>query len=208
MLNKEFDMERISWKGGTLLSPVPAVLVSCGTVEKPTALTVAWTGIISSDPPRMYISVRPERHSYGIIKDSGEFAVNMLPSTLVRALDYCGIKSGKNEDKLAAKRLIAEPCTKISAPQIAQSRITLECKVFDVIPQGSHDMFLADILAVNIDKSLIDERGRLKIEQAGLVAYAHGTYFALGKKVGTFGFSCKQKRTKNVNIKNPDKRHK
>lgn len=195
-------MEKITWKGGTLLSPVPAVLVSCGTVEKPTALTIAWTGIISSDPPRTYISVRPERHSYGIIKGSGEFAVNMLPSTLVRALDYCGIKSGKNEDKLSEKRLIAAPCTQISAPQIEQSRITLECKVFDVIPQGSHDMFLADIVAVNIDKSLLDERGRLKIEQAGLLAYAHGTYFALGKKVGTFGFSCKQKRTKNVNIKN------
>lgn len=195
-------MEKVSWKGGTLLSPVPAVLVSCGTVEKPTALTVAWTGIVSSDPPRMYISVRPERHSYGIIKESGEFAVNMLPSTLVRALDYCGIKSGRNEDKLTAKKLIAEPCTKISAPQIEQSRITLECKVFDVIPQGTHDIFLADILAVNIDKSLLDERGRLKIEQAGLMAYAHGTYFALGKKVGTFGFSCKQKRTKDVNIKN------
>lgn len=195
-------MEKVSWKGGTLLSPVPAVLVSCGTVEKPTALTVAWTGIVSSDPPRMYISVRPERHSYGIIKESGEFAVNMLPSTLVRALDYCGIKSGRNEDKLTAKKLIAEPCTKISAPQIEQSRITLECKVFDVIPQGTHDIFLADILAVNIDKSLLDDRGRLKIEQAGLMAYAHGTYFALGKKVGTFGFSCKQKRTKNVNIKN------
>lgn len=199
-------MEKITWKGGTLLSPVPAVLVSCGTVEKPTALTIAWTGIISSDPPRTYISVRPERNSYGIIKDSGEFAVNMLPSTLVRALDYCGIKSGKNEDKLAAKKLIAAPCTQISAPQIEQSRITLECKVFDVIPQGSHDMFLADIVAVNIDKSLLDERGRLKIEQAGLLAYAHGTYFTLGKKVGTFGFSCKQKRTKNVNIKNQKKR--
>lgn len=195
-------MEKVTWKGGTLLSPVPAVLVSCGTMEKPTALTIAWTGIISSDPPRTYISVRPERHSYDIIKDSGEFAVNMLPSTLVRALDYCGIKSGKNEDKLSEKRLIAAPCSKISAPQIEQSRITLECKVFDVIPQGSHDMFLADIVAVNIDKSLLDERGRLKIEQAGLLAYAHGTYFALGKKVGSFGFSCKQKRSKNVNIKN------
>ncbi|MBD5112292.1 MAG: flavin reductase family protein [Ruminococcaceae bacterium] len=195
-------MEKVTWKGGTLLSPVPAVLVSCGTMEKPTALTIAWTGIISSDPPRTYISIRPERHSYDIIKDSGEFAVNMLPSTLVRALDYCGIKSGKNEDKLSEKRLIAAPCSKISAPQIEQSRITLECKVFDVIPQGSHDMFLADIVAVNIDKSLLDERGRLKIEQAGLLAYAHGTYFALGKKVGSFGFSCKQKRAKNVNIKN------
>ena len=199
-------MSKVSWKGGTMLSPVPAVLVSCGSMEKPTALTVAWTGIISSDPPRMYISVRPERNSYNIIKESGEFAVNMLPSSFTRQLDYCGIKSGRNEDKLAKKKLTAIPCGKISAPQIAQSKISLECKVFDVIPQGSHDMFLADILAVNIEEDLIDENGRLCIEKAGLAAYAHGTYFALGKKIGTFGYSCRTKRTKEVARKNPPKR--
>lgn len=194
-------MGKISWKGGTLLSPVPAVLVSCGTVEKPTALTIAWTGVICSDPPRLYISVRPERNSYGIIKESGEFAVNLMPSELVRAVDYCGIKSGKTENKLDKYRLTALPCGKISAPQIRESRITLECKVFDVIPQGSHDMFLADILAVNIDEDLLDEKGALKIERAGLMTYAHGAYFALGKKIGTFGFSTKQRRGKSVNIK-------
>lgn len=201
-------MEKVSWKGGTLLAPVPAVLVSCGSVEKPTALTIAWTGIISSDPPRTYISVRPERNSYALIKESGEFAINMLPSALVKSLDYCGIKSGKNEDKLAKRKLTAAPCTQISAPQIEQSRITLECKVTEVIPQGSHDMFIADILAVNVDKELLDEKGRLKIEQAGLLAYAHGTYFALGKKIGSFGFSCKQKRVKDVKMKNPKKKKK
>lgn len=194
-------MGKISWKGGTLLSPVPAVLVSCGTVEKPTALTIAWTGVICSDPPRLYISVRPERNSYGIIKESGEFAVNLMPSELVRAVDYCGIKSGKTENKLDKYRLTALPCGKISAPQIKESRITLECKVFDVIPQGSHDMFLADILAVNIDEDLLDEKGALRIERAGLMTYAHGAYFALGKKIGTFGFSTKQRRGKSVNIK-------
>lgn len=199
-------MEKITWKGGTLLAPVPAVLVSCGTVEKPTALTVAWTGIISSDPPRLYISVRPERNSYGIIKETGEFAVNMLPSSFVKSLDYCGIKTGKTEDKLAKRHLTPLPCTNISAPQIAQSKITLECKVCEIKPQGSHDMFIADIVSVNIDKELIDEKGRLKIEQAGLLTYAHGTYFALGKKIGTFGFSCKQKREKQVNMKNPKKK--
>ncbi len=201
-------MEKVTWKGGTLLAPVPAVLVSCGSVEKPTALTVAWTGIISSDPPRTYISVRPERNSYAIIKKSGEFAINMLPSTLVKSLDYCGIKSGKTEDKLAKRKLTAAPCANISAPQIEQSKITLECRVTDVIPQGSHDMFIADILAVNVDSSLLDEKGRLMIEQAGLLAYAHGTYFALGKKIGSFGFSCKQKRVKEVNMKNPKKKKK
>ncbi|MDE6728108.1 MAG: flavin reductase family protein [Oscillospiraceae bacterium] len=199
-------MSKITWKGGTLLAPVPAILVSCGTVEKPAALTIAWTGIISSDPPRTYISVRPERNSYEIIKQSGEFCINMMPSSTVRTLDYCGIKSGKNEDKLAKRKLTALPCTKISAPMIAQSKISLECKVIDIQPQGSHDMFLAEILAVNIEDDLIDEKGRLMIEQAGLLTYAHGTYFALGKKIGSFGFSTKQKRGKEVNRKKPKKK--
>ena len=171
-------MEKVQWKPGTLLAPVPAVLVSCGTMEKPTALTIAWTGIICSDPAKTYISVRPERNSYNIIKESGEFVINMMPSTLVRSLDYCGIKSGKNEDKLGKMKL------------------SIECKVTEILPQGSHDMFIAEITSVNIAKDLIDEKGKLHIEKAGLMAYAHGTYFALGKKIGTFGFSVKPKRTK------------
>ena len=199
-------MSKVTWKGGTLLAPVPAVLVSCGTVEKPAALTIAWTGIISSDPPKTYISVRPERNSYEIIKQSGEFCVNMMPSLSVRSLDYCGIKSGKNEDKLEKRKLTALPCTKISAPMIAQSKIALECKVTDIQPHGSHDMFIAEIVAVDIEEELIDDKGRLMIEQAGLLAYAHGTYFALGKKIGTFGFSTKQKRGKEVHRKNPPKK--
>lgn len=190
-------MEKVQWKGGTLLSPVPAVLVSCGTLEKPTALTIGWTGITCSDPPKTYISVRPERNSHDIIKETGEFVINMMPSSFVRQVDYCGIKSGRTEDKLAKMKLIPQECANVSAPQIAQSPITLECKVTDIIPLGSHDMFMADILSVNIAKELLDERGRLKIEQAGLMAYAHGTYFALGKKIGTFGFSVKPKRAKN-----------
>lgn len=190
-------MEKVQWKGGTLLSPVPAVLVSCGTLEKPTALTIGWTGITCSDPPKTYISVRPERNSHDIIKETGEFVINMMPSSFVRQVDYCGIKSGRTEDKLAKMKLVPQECANVSAPQIAQSPITLECKVTDIIPLGSHDMFMADILSVNIAKELLDERGRLKIEQAGLMAYAHGTYFALGKKIGTFGFSVKPKRAKN-----------
>ena len=190
-------MEKVTWKGGTLLSPVPAVLVTCGTVEKPAGLTIGWTGITCSEPPKTYISVRPSRNSYGIIKESGEFVINMLPSHMVRQLDYCGIKSSRDEDKLAKMKLVPQPCRNVSAPQIAQAVISLECRVSDVIPLGSHDMFLADILSVNIAKDLIDERGRLRIEQAGLLAYAHGTYFALGKKIGTFGYSVKPKRPKN-----------
>lgn len=190
-------MEKVQWKGGTLLSPVPVVLVTCGTVEKPAGLTIGWTGITCSDPPKTYISVRPERNSHDIIKENGEFVINMMPSSFVRQVDYCGIKSSKNEDKLAKMKLIPTASNNISAPQIAQAAISMECRVTDVIPLGSHDMFMADILSVNIDKSLIDERGRLKIEQAGLMAYAHGTYFALGKKIGSFGYSVKPKRPKN-----------
>lgn len=190
-------MEKVTWKGGTLLAPVPAVLVTCGTPEKPAGLTVAWTGITCSDPPKTYISVRPSRNSYEIIKQSGEFVINMLPSHMVRQLDYCGIKSSRDEDKLAKMKLVPQECTNVSAPQIAQAVISLECRVSDVIPLGSHDMFLADILSVNIAKDLIDERGRLRIEQAGLLTYAHGTYFALGRKIGTFGYSVKPKRAKN-----------
>lgn len=190
-------MEKVTWKGGTLLSPVPAVLVTCGTMEKPAGLTIGWTGITCSEPPKTYISVRPSRNSYDIIKQSGEFVINMLPSHMLRQLDYCGIKSSRDEDKLAKMKLVPQPCQNVSAPQIAQAVISLECRVSDVIPLGSHDMFLADILSVNIAKDLIDERGRLRIEQAGLLAYAHGTYFALGKKIGTFGYSVKPKRPKN-----------
>lgn len=194
-------MEKTQWKGGTLLSPVPAVLVSCGTMEKPTALTIAWTGIACSDPPKTYISVRRERNSYEIIKKSGEFVINMMPSSFVRQVDYCGIKSGKTEDKLAKMKLVPQESKLISAPQIAQSPISMECRITDIIPLGSHDMFMADILAVNVANSLLDERGRLRIEQAGLMAYAHGSYFALGKKIGSFGFSVKPKRPKNPKYK-------
>ncbi len=198
-------MEKVQWKGGTLLAPVPAVLVSCGTVEKPAAITIAWTGIINSDPPKTYISVRPSRNSYNIIKESGEFVINMMPSSFVRQVDYCGIKSGKHEDKLAKQRLTAQKSNIVSAPQIEQCPISLECKVTDVLPQGSHDMFIAEIVSVNIAEHLIDEKGRLMIEKAGLMAYAHGTYFALGKKIGSFGFSVKPKRAKNPHYKKKKK---
>ena len=189
-------MEKVQWKPGTLLSPVPVVLVSCGTMDKPTALTIGWTGIVYSDPAKTYISVRPERNSYNIIKESGEFVINMMPSTFVRQVDYCGIKSGKTEDKLGKMKLIPMESNTVSAPQIAQAPISIECRVTDVLPQGSHDMFIAEITSVNIDKTLIDEKGKLHIEKAGLMAYAHGTYFALGKKIGSFGFSVKPKRAK------------
>lgn len=190
-------MSKISWKGSTLLAPVPAALVSCGTVEEPNALTVAWTGITCSDPPMTYISVRPERYSYDIIKASGEFVINLTSGAMARATDFCGVRSGREMDKLAAAGLTVESATAVAAPVIAQSPLALECRVKQVIPLGSHDMFLAEIVAVDVEEKLLDDAGKLHLEKAGLMAYSHGEYFAMGKKIGSFGYSVRKKRPKN-----------
>lgn len=189
-------MKKIKWKGGTLLAPVPPVMVTCGDMENANIITIAWTGIINSEPPKTYISVRPSRHSYGIIKEKGEFVINLTPSRLVRTADFCGIYTGKNVDKFAKCKLTKEEANEVSAPVIAECPVALECKVTDIVPLGTHDMFIADIVAVDVDEELIDEKGKLHLEKAGLTAYAHGDYFALGKKIGSFGFSVKKKSQK------------
>lgn len=194
-------MSKIQWKGSTLLAPVPAALVSCGTMENPNALTVAWTGITCSDPPMTYISVRPERYSYEIIKNSGEFVINLTTGAMACATDFCGVRSGREMDKLAAAGLTVEPANAVSAPVITQSPLSLECKVRQIIPLGSHDMFLAEIVAVDVEEKLLDEAGKLRLEKAGLMAYSHGEYFAMGKKIGSFGYSVRKKRPKNPNGK-------
>ena len=181
-------MSKIKWKGGTLLAPVPPVMVSCGTMEKPNIITVAWTGLINTIPPKTYISVRPSRHSYELIKESGEFAINLTPTSLVKQADWCGIHTGRKVDKFARCNLTPDEANEISAPLILECPISLECKVFDVIPMGTHDMFLADIVAVDVAPGLLDKSGRLCIERAHLAAFAHGEYFELGKKIGKFGF--------------------
>ncbi len=186
-------MKKQHWNGGAMLGPVPPALVSCGTVEKANALTIAWTGIINTIPPKTYISVRPERYSYDIIKESGEFVINLPTEKIVKAVDYCGCRTGAKEDKLAKCGLTVSPSVKISAPMIDQSPVSLECKVTDIIPLGSHHMFLADIVGVNVDEDLLDEKGKLHLSKAGLCAYAHGEYFSLGKKIGDFGFSVRRK---------------
>lgn len=188
-------MSKIAWKGGTLLAPVPAVMISCGTMEKANVLTVAWTGIVNSTPPKTYISVRPSRYSYEIIKESREFVINLTPSDLVRATDSCGVLTGAKVDKFEKFGLVKEQGQEVAAPLIGQSPLSLECRVTDIIPMGSHDMFLADIVAVDIDETLIDKDGKLHLDRAKLMAYAHGEYFALGKKIGSFGFSVKKRRT-------------
>ncbi len=186
-------MKKVTWKGGTLLAPVPPALVSCGSMEKPNVLTVAWTGILCSDPPKTYVSIRPSRYSYELIKESGEFVINLPTVELAKAADYCGVHSGRNKDKFALMGLQAQACSSVSAPQIAQSPVTLECRVTDQIALGSHDMFIADIVAVNVAEELVDEDGKLHMERMKPIAYAHGDYFALGKQLGSFGFSVRKK---------------
>lgn len=186
-------MAKAIWKAGTLLAPVPPVLVSCGTLEKPNVLTIAWTGIVNTNPPMTYISVRPERYSHDIIADSGEFVVNLSTVALLRATDFCGVKSGRDTDKCKLCKLTAEAASQLGAPMIAESPLSIECRVKKILPLGSHDMFLAEIVAVNVDSKLIDKAGKLDLSAAGLLAYAHGEYFELGKRLGTFGYSVRKK---------------
>lgn len=189
-------MEKINCKAGTLLAPVPAVLVSCGSLEKPNALTIAWTGIVNSQPPMTYISVRKSRFSHALIKESGEFVINLVNAELLRAADFCGVRSGRDVDKFALCALKAAASEKVSAPSIESAPVSLECRVTEVLELGSHDMFLAEIVNVRVDASLVEESGRIAYEKAGLVAYSHGEYFALGKKLGKFGYSVEKKRRK------------
>lgn len=189
-------MGLLTWKGGTLEAPLPPVLVSCGTPEHPNVLTIAWTGIVNTMPPITYISVRPERYSYDLIKNSGEFVINLPTEELVPAIDFCGVKSGRDLDKIAACGLHTEPGETVQAPLILESPVHLECKVRQVLPLGSHDMFLADITAVRVDEDYVDANGRLCMERCHLAAYIHGTYYSIGQALGTFGFSVKKKQKK------------
>ncbi len=189
-------MAKIKWKPGTLLSPVPPALISCSYEGKDNLITIAWTGIVNSDPPKTYISVRTERFSYDLIKNSGEFVINLPSSHIVRSIDFCGVKSGREVDKFKLCKLTKEKATSVSCPMVAESPVSLECKVTDIIPLGSHDMFIADIVAVNVDERYIDEKGRFMAEKCSLAAYAHGKYFALGKKIGSFGYSVKKKKNR------------
>lgn len=182
------------WKPGNMLYPVPAVMVSCGRQgEKANIITVAWAGTICSDPVMVSVSIRPERYSYGIIKETGEFVVNLVNNGLVFAADYCGVKSGRDVDKFREMRLTPLPSRQIGAPGIAESPVCLECKVTQVIPLGTHDMFLAQVVGVSVDEQYMDEKGKFHLNSAGLVAYSHGEYFELGKKLGSFGYSVRKK---------------
>ena len=189
-------MAKIQWRGGALLAPVPPAIVTCANGEERNLITIAWTGIVNTIPPKTYISVRPSRHSYHIIKESGVFAINLTTKDLVRAADWCGVHTGKKVDKFERCHLSTEEASEIDCPILSDSPLTLECRVSQIIPLGSHDMFLADIVAVDVNEELIDRDGKLHLERANLAAYAHGDYYELGKKIGNFGFSVAKKKKK------------
>ena len=186
-------MAKEYWKPGNMLYPLPAVMVSCQREgEKPNIITVAWAGTICSDPAMLSISVRKERYSYDIIKETGEFVVNLTTKNLCRAADFCGVRSGRDVDKFKEMKLTPQPSEKVKAPGILESPVNIECKVKEVIPLGTHDMFMAEIAAVRIDDKYMNETGKFELNSAGLVTYSHGEYFELGEKLGTFGFSVKK----------------
>lgn len=182
------------WKPGNMLYPLPAVLVTAADRQGNTnVLTVAWTGTVCSDPPMVSISVRKERHSYHMIRETGEFVINLTTAKLAFATDYCGVKSGRDVDKFRTMKLTPLPADKVGAPLIRESPVNIECQVTQVIRLGSHDLFLAKVAAVHADEAYMDEKGRFSFEKAQPVVYSHGSYYMLGKKLGTFGYSVKKR---------------
>lgn len=189
---------REDFKPGTLIYPLPAVLVSCGeTEEEKNLLTVAWTGTICSDPAMCYISVRKERHSHAILKRTGEFVINLTTRTLCRATDWCGVRSGRDYDKFKEMNLTPLWAKHVKAPLVAESPVAIECRVKQVLELGTHDMFIAEVVGIEVDPQYINpETGKFELERADLVAYSHGEYYTLGEKIGTFGYSVRKKRRK------------
>lgn len=195
-------MSKVQWKSGTFIYPIPAVMVSCGTMEESNIITVAWTGILNTNPAMCYISVRPERYSHDIIKKNGEFAINLTTRQLAYATDWCGVKSGRDVDKFKEMKLTKEKANIISVPLIKESPVSVECKVKEIVPLGSHDMFIAEIVAIDADEKYIDEKGAFDISKCDLIAYANGGYYPLESKIGKFGYSVqkKSKTAKNSKI--------
>ncbi|MDE6612601.1 MAG: flavin reductase family protein [Muribaculaceae bacterium] len=183
-----------SWKPGTLLYPLPAVLVSCGDSKSSNLFTVAWTGIICTDPAMLYISVRPERYSYDLIKANMQFTVNLTTADMARATDYCGVRTGRDTDKWSDCGLHRHAGVAVECPAVEESPLSLECRVTAVLPLGTHHMFMARIVNVLADERYMDaETGKFRLEDAGLMNYSHGAYFTQGLRLGTFGFSVKKK---------------
>lgn len=188
-------MGRENWRAGNMLYPLPAVMVSCQRPgEKPNIITVAWTGTVCSSPAMVSISVRPERYSYDIIKETGEFVINLTTEKLARATDFCGVRSGRDVDKFAQMQLTAGKSVHVKAPLIEESPVNIECRTVQILELGSHHMFVAEVLGVDVDDKYLDKNGKFQLNQAGLMVYSHGEYFGLGKKIGKFGYSVRRKK--------------
>lgn len=187
---------KINSKAGPMLAPLPSVMVSCGTMQDSNILTVAWTGIVNSDPPMTYISVRTSRHSHDIIEESGAFVINLVTADIAKAMDFCGVRSGRDLDKFAETGLTREAADKVDAPMIAESPVNLECRVKEIIRLPSHDMFLSEIVAVHVDDKFVDDKGAYHFGQMGLVAFSHGKYYRLrSEETGFFGYSVMKPKT-------------
>lgn len=187
-------MSKVIWKAGTFIYPLPAVLVTSGTMEKSNIMTVAWTGILNTNPAIVYISVRPERYSYNLIKENKEFAINLTNEKLAYATDWCGVRSGAKFDKFKEMHLTKEKAEFIKCPLIKESPVSIECKVIDIKELGSHHMFMAEVLSIDADEQYIDEKGAFDISKCNLISYANGGYYTQGKKIGKFGYSVKKKK--------------
>lgn len=182
-----------NWKPGTMIYPLPAVLVTCGNMQSSNIITIAWTGTLCTNPPLCYISVRPERHSYEMIRQTMEFTINLTTEDMVRATDWCGVRSGSEYDKWQQTGLTPEPGVKVSCPSIAQSPLNIECRVKEIIHLGSHDMFMAEVVNVRADQSLIEpDTGTFRLDQAKLISYSHGHYYSQGNELGHFGFTVRK----------------
>lgn len=201
-------MSKIQWKPGTMVYPVPAVMVTCGDMTHANIITIAWTGTVCTNPAMTYISVRKERHSYDMIKSTGEFVINLTTKGLAQATDFCGVKSGRDFDKFSHLGLTKIPGSHVSVPLIGESPVSIECKVTQIIELGSHDMFLAKVVGVTIEDTLIDETGKFRLDKAEPIAYAHGAYYTLGEQLGTFGHSIMKKKTAAKRLKEQQKKKK
>jgi len=190
-------MAKTYWKPGTIIYPLPAVMVSCGeNPEEYNIITIAWTGTINSDPPMCYISVRPGRHSYDIIKRTGEYVINLTTEKLAKATDWCGCRSGRKYDKWKEMNLTPAPAKIVKAPIIQESPVNIECRVKDIVELGSHHMFISEVLSVSVDDEFLNEQNAFSFSKANPLVYSHGHYFGMGEKIGKFGWSVEKKKTK------------
>ena len=189
-------MAKTEWKAGTFIYPIPAVMVTSGTMEKANIMTVAWTGILNTNPAMCYISVRPERYSYPLIKQTGEFVINLTTESLAFATDWCGVRSGKDFDKFKEMNLTKEKANHVKCPLIKESPVSIECRVKEIKELGSHHMFIAEVLSIDAEDKYIDKNGAFDISKCDLIAYSNGGYYSLNKKIGKFGFSVEKKKNK------------